>query len=129
MPFRSLARLLLVLGLAVAAPATLHAQDDVYSQSELDTPARLASQEVTARLLARSYPPALKRAGVTGAVELQFVVDASGKVETSSVKVLESTNDELAEAAKAVVADIRFRPGVVKGQPVRSVVTLPIAYQ
>lgn len=129
MSIRSLARLVVVLGVILAAPTTLRAQNDVFSQSELDTPTRLASQEVTARLLARSYPPALKRAGVTGTVELQFVVDATGKVEPNSVKVLESSSSELAETAKSIVTEIRFRPGVAKGQPVRSVVTLPIAYQ
>ena len=113
----------------LVAARPLQAQGDIVSQAELDTPPRLASQEVTARLLARSYPPALKRQGVTGTVQLTFVVDAAGKVEPSSVRVVESSSEQLAEAAKSVIGEVRFRPGVKDGQPVRSVVTLPIAYQ
>lgn len=123
-------RVLLVAGLSlavIAAPAA--AQGTAYSLSQLDTPPRLASQEMTARLLARSYPPALKRAGVTGSVQLEFVVDSAGRVEPASVRVLDATSEELAAAARSVAADIRFRPGVRQGQRVRAVVSLPIAYQ
>ncbi len=121
-------RLLAVLILSF--PAALSAQDaTVYSPSELDQPAKLSSQEMTARLLARSYPADLQRAGITGTVQVQFVVDQAGKVEPASVKVLSSTVPALAEAAKGVVTEIRFRPGQLKGQAVKSVVLLPIVYR
>lgn len=120
----------LTLLLALALPAQLQAQEEtVYSQSELDTPPKLSSQEMTARLLAKSYPPALKSAGVTGTVQVQFVVDAAGKVEPNSVKVLSSTVPALADAAVAVVSEIKFKPGVLKGQPVKTAVLLPIVYK
>jgi protein TonB len=123
-------RLRLLLGLALtvaAAPAA--AQGTAYSLNQLDTPPRLASQEMTARLLARSYPPALKRAGITGSVQLEFVVDSAGRVEPETIRVLDATSEELAAAARSVATDIRFRPGVRQGQRVRAVVSLPIAYQ
>lgn len=125
---KTLGRLFAVLALLV--PATLVAQDaTVYSPSELDQPAKLSSQEMTARLLARSYPAALQRAGVTGTVQVQFVVDETGKVDASTIQVLSSTVPALAEAAKTVVPEIRFRPGQLNGQAVRSVVLLPIIYR
>jgi len=121
-------RLLAVVLLSI--PAALSAQDEtIYSPSELDKPAALSSQEMTARLLARSYPAALQRAGITGTVQVQFVVDAAGKVEPSSIKVLSSTVPALAEAAAGIVSEIRFKPGQVKGQAVKSVVLLPIVYK
>ena len=120
----------LALVLVLALPAQLQAQaETVYSQSELDTPPKLSSQEMTARLLAKSYPPALKSAGVTGTVQVQFVVDEAGKVEPNSVKVLSSTVPALADAAVAVVGEIKFKPGVLKGQPVKTAVLLPIVYK
>ncbi len=120
--------------LAVAAilvvPAAAKAQGDVvYSPSELDNPPKLVSQEMTARLLAKSYPAALQKAGVTGDVQIQFVVDETGKVDESSIKVLTSTVPALADAAKGIVGQIKFRPGQLQGKPVKSVVLLPIAYK
>jgi len=115
--------------LLVLSPVAARAQDAVYSPSELDVQPRLTSQEMTARQLARSYPTALQRAGVTGTVNIQFVVDASGKVDAGSIRVMSSTQAQLAEAAKGIVPEIRFRPGEVKGKPVASMVLLPIVYK
>ncbi len=127
-PSSATRRLLAVVLLSI--PAALHAQDEtVYSPSELDKPAQLSSAEMTARLLARSYPAALQRAGITGTVQVQFVVDQAGKVEPATIKVLSSTVPALAEAAAGIVGEIRFRPGQVKGQAVKSVVLLPIVYR
>jgi hypothetical protein len=36
---------------------------------------------------------------------------------------------QLADAAKKVVEEIKFRPGQVKGQAVKSMVLLPIVYK
>ncbi len=116
-----------LLTLSLLAPRSSEAQS-VYGQNQLDVPTKVASTEMTSRLLARSYPPALKRAGVTGTVNLEFVVDTTGKVEAASVKVVDSTSPELAAAAKSVVPDLKFKPGRVKGQAVRSTVSLPIVY-
>lgn len=130
MTLRSVVRLGAILGLALTALAgDAQAQDVAYNQSQLDSPAKLASQEMTARLLARSYPPALKRSGVTGQVQMQFVVDATGRVEPSSVKIVDASSQQFADAAKSVVEEIKFKPGQLKGQAVRSVVSLPIVYQ
>jgi protein TonB len=130
MRIRFVTRLMLVAGILLAAAAApAQAQGEAFPLNQLDTPPRLASQEMTARLLARSYPPALKRAGVTGMVQLEFVVDSAGRVEPASIKVVDATSDELAAAARSVATDIRFRPGVRQGQRVRAIVSLPIAYQ
>lgn len=128
MTFRTL-RLFIIALAAVLTPSLATACGAIVAQSDLDTPPRLASQEMTARILARSYPPALKRRGITGNVELEFVVDESGRVEGPSVKVVESTNPELADAAKSAIEEIRFRPAQAGGKAVRTVVTLPIAYK
>ncbi|MCC7002211.1 MAG: energy transducer TonB [Gemmatimonadaceae bacterium] len=114
----------------VSLPSMVWGQEEqIYNPSELDSPPRLSSQEMTARLLARSYPADLQKSGVTGIVQVQFVVDKTGKVDPNSIKIVSSTVPQLADAAKKVVEEIKFRPGQVKGQAVKSMVLLPIVYK
>lgn len=121
---------LLLAALAILLPIAARAQDaTVYSSSELDKPPALVSTEMTARLLARSYPAALRRAGVTGTVQVQFIVDQTGKVEPNSIQIVSSSLPALSEAAKGIVTEISFRPGQLNGQPVKSAVILPIVYK
>jgi hypothetical protein len=72
--------------------STAQAQDKVYALAELETPPRLRSTVEAGRLISESYPEELKRRGVGGMVEVQFIVDASGKVQPGSVEVLDATN-------------------------------------
>lgn len=75
------------------------------------------------------YPPAMKAAGIPGRVELQFVVDKDGKVEPGSMKVLSSTNAAFEEPAKEAVMKSVFRPGKVKGTPVRVLVQQAVSFK
>ncbi|MFN0098231.1 MAG: energy transducer TonB [Gemmatimonadaceae bacterium] len=114
----------------VGFPSMVWAQDEqIYNPSELDSPPRLTSQEMTARLLARSYPANLQKSGITGIVHVEFVVDETGRVDPKSIRIVSSSVPQLANAAKKVVEEIKFRPGQVKGQPVKSMVLLPIVYK
>ncbi|WP_396215755.1 energy transducer TonB [Gemmatimonas sp.] len=107
-----------------------HAQDDkVYAMADVQAPPKLASTVVAARIIQESYPAELKSRGVGGMVELQFVVDARGKVDPSSVEVVDATQTALGEAAKRVVTKLDFNPAKVNGTPVRVKVTLPIIYK
>lgn len=130
----SLKKLLLAATITIAAVATpsvssAQATDAVYAGSDLDTPPKLSSMTQTSRLVQASYPAELRRAGINGMVQIQFVVDAHGKVEPSSIEVLDASLPALGDAAKDVVAKIEFHPGKVKGQAVRSRVMLPIVYK
>jgi protein TonB len=84
---------------------------------------------VAARIIQDSYPAELKSRGVGGMVELQFIVDAKGKVDPASVEVVDATQTALGEAAKKVVTKLGFNPAKVNGTPVRVKVTLPIIYK
>ena len=130
-PFRlRLALLATLLATLLALPGFLRAQGGVvYAGADLDAPPTLVSPENAARLLTRSYPASLKRFGVTGTVQVQFIVSANGKVEPASVQVMSSTAPQFATAARSVVERIEFRPGEVKGLPVRALVLLPIIYK
>ena len=76
----------------------------------MTNPPKLASSVNAARLIQESYPADLKSRGVGGMVELQFVVDAKGKVDPSTVEVVDATQTALGEAAKKVAAKLDFNP-------------------
>ena len=74
------------------------------------------------------YPEILRRANITGWVLLQFVIQANGAVDPSSIEVLESTHKGFESPAIQVIADSRFRPGRVRGTAVRVSVTQRISF-
>jgi periplasmic protein TonB len=65
------------------------------------------------------YPGALLFAQVAGAVLLEFVVDTAGRVETGSVRVVESSHRGFEDAARVAVLGARFHPATLRGRPVR----------
>lgn len=69
-----------------------------------------------------TYPAALKSHGIGGSVQVQYVVDQTGRIEMSSFKVLTSPNAELTAAVKAALVTWRFHPAIRRGQKVRQVV-------
>jgi TonB family protein len=109
--------------------AAAHAQDKVYGLSEVTTQPRLAAPSQALRVIQASYPFDLKSKGITGEVELAFVVSTTGKVESGSVEITDSTNPALGEAAKGAVEKLEFTPAKVGNNTVRSKVVLPIAYR
>lgn len=120
-----------VVALAIAAllPTIAHAQGEVYGAEDLSAAPKLVSPAATARLVARSYPDDMRRAGTGGTVQLQFVVGSNGKVEPNSVEVVSAPVASLGSAAKAVVEKIEFVPGKKDGGAVRARVQLPITYR
>jgi len=66
-----------------------------------------------------TYPRELASVGLAGRVALEFVIDTSGKVESGSVKVLESSHHAFEDAAVLATAGFRFRPARVNAHPVR----------
>ena len=117
--------------LSALAPRLASAQqsDSVYTASDVSTAPRLVSMAATARLVQRSYPDPLKRAGIGGNVQLEFVIDSQGKVDPGSIQVVMASVPALGEAAKAVARDLEFSPGKVNGTPVRTRVLLPLMYK
>ena len=85
------------------------------------------SPEVAENLLTNrvepEYPDAARRAHVQGAVTMDTLIGADGKVQQVSPV---SGNAQLAEAATTAVRQWRYKPYTVKGQsvPVRTQVTV-----
>ncbi len=74
------------------------------------------------------YPSVLQSQNVEGKVIAQFVVDTTGRVEMSSWKVLETSNELFSQAAKDAVRGAKFYPAEVGGRKVRQLVQLPLAF-
>ncbi len=74
------------------------------------------------------YPRTMQQAGVEGMVVLQAVIDTSGRVERGSIEVVQSTNNAFESAARRLLERSLFRPGRVRGRPVRVLIQLPIQF-
>lgn len=72
------------------------------------------------------YPVDLKRAGTTGTVKVQFVVDTDGRV--LEAHAVESTHKGFEEAAVSAVSKWRFRAGVRAGKKVNTRMAVPIIF-
>jgi protein TonB len=95
----------------------------VFTTAELADPAQIISQP------APTYPRLLQEAGISGMVELQFIIDTLGRVEPASVKVLTATHDPFAESAMKAILDSRFRPGRQRGEPIRQLVMQRVRFE
>ncbi len=73
------------------------------------------------------YPDVLRRAGTTGTVTVQLVIDTLGRAEPASL-VLQSSHPGFEAAARAYVVGALFRPGRMHGRAVRVLVRLPISF-
>jgi protein TonB len=74
------------------------------------------------------YPALLKDAGVEGRVDVRFVVDTLGRVERTSVEVIDATHALFVEAVRAALLRQRFIPAEVAGRRVRQLVTQPFLF-
>ena len=121
----------MIASLPICVPTMAGAQDAArtYSLAEVETKPSLASVTNFQRLVSEGYPEDLKRRRMGGIAEIAFIVDAAGKVEPSSVEIVDATQPAFGEAAKRVLLMTGFRPGKVSGNAVRTKVSLPIVYR
>jgi TonB family protein len=78
------------------------------------------------RLLQAGYPPLLRDAGVTGEVQVAFVVTEEG--ETRDVRVVSASNEAFGEPAVAAVRAMRFTPGELAGKATAARVQIPVSF-
>jgi protein TonB len=74
------------------------------------------------------YPPVLQQAGVSGRVDIQYVVDTLGHAEPASWKVLKSTNKLFEEPARESIMKSVYKPARIKGAAVRQLVQQSIVF-
>jgi len=74
------------------------------------------------------YPDILRSANVEGEVLAQFVVDADGKVEPNSFKVLKSSHELFTSSVKACLSSFKFLAAEVGGRKVKQLVQQPYQF-
>ena len=74
------------------------------------------------------YPFPLRRAGIGGGATLQFMIDATGRVEIESVQLLTDTDARFALACREILPDMRFIPAEYNGRQVRELVRMPFIF-
>jgi periplasmic protein TonB len=75
------------------------------------------------------YPESLRQAGIDGRVLVRFIVDTLGKIDLSSVQIVESTHDLFTRSVRDVLGNFRFRPAEAKGHRVRAMAEMPFEFQ
>jgi TonB family protein len=96
-------------------PALL--SDSVFSLVEVD--------EVVERFedsAAPVYPEELAALGTEGQVRATYVVDADGRVDMTTIRVLNSDHPRFTESVRVALGEMRFRPAKKAGKTVRQLV-------
>ena len=75
------------------------------------------------------YPEMLRAARIEGRVVIDCVVDTSGKIEPSSVGLIESDHAYFTAAVHDVLPRLRFAPAEAGGRRVRQLVRIPFEFR
>lgn len=103
--------------------AVLPSDDHAPSLGEVDQLPELRSP------LRPTYPEPLRRAGITGEVKLEYVIDQTGRADTGSVRVMATTDPAFAVSSIEAVLDASFKPALRAGRPVAVLVLQTIRFQ
>jgi protein TonB len=102
----------------------IESKDSVYSILEVDT-----AVVRSATSAAPAYPPTLLAAHIQGFVNAQYVVDTTGRADTATFVVMESTNPEFVAAVKDVLPFMRFQPAKIGPIKVRQLVQQQFSFK
>ncbi|NOT07081.1 MAG: hypothetical protein HOP28_02635 [Gemmatimonadales bacterium] len=95
---------------------------ETFLQDQVDDPVQVISK------VSPRYPPVLQQAGVSGAVEAQWVVDTLGHAEPGSWRVVKSTNPQFEAPAREAIMKALYKPARIKGAAVRQLVQQSIRF-
>ena len=110
---------------AAAPPPSQEVQaDEVMTVLQVDT--AVARFEDSA---APPYPPAMLEKKIEGSVAVQYVVDTTGRADTTSFVVLSMTHLDFARSVKATLPQMRFRPAIMNSQKVRQLVQQQFSFR
>jgi periplasmic protein TonB len=74
------------------------------------------------------YPDPMRMAGIQGRVMLQAIIDTLGRVEPSSIHIVQTPNPGFDETVRQWALRAEFRPARLHGHPVRALVDLPFDF-
>lgn len=105
-------------------PVSKLAFDTIFSVLQVDrTVERYESSAAPA------YPPELAALGAEGVVRAFYVVDTTGTVDTTSIRVVYSDDPQFAASVLVALGQMRFRPATRGGKPVRQQVAQQFRFQ
>jgi TonB family protein len=68
------------------------------------------------------YPPELSARRIEGQVEAAYVVDTMGRVDTTTIRVMQSDDPRFTESVRTALGETLFRPAKRSGKAVRQLV-------
>jgi periplasmic protein TonB len=77
---------------------------------------------------APEYPSSLRDSGVEGEVLAQFVVNESGRYESGTLKILNSSNPAFTAAVKDALPRMKFSAAQIGGKKVQQLVQMPFQF-
>jgi TonB family protein len=75
------------------------------------------------------YPRDLIATGTEGQVQAIYVVDTAGRVDTTTIQVVQSDDPRFTESVRTALCGMRFRPAKRGGKAVRQLVTQRFRFQ
>jgi TonB family protein len=97
--------------------------DSTYFEYQVEQPVTLVSGSPP------RYPDSLRTAGIGGEVLVQFVVDAEGRPDVSTFKVLKANRREFVLAVRLALPEMRFQAARKDGRAVKQLVQQPFMFQ
>jgi protein TonB len=81
------------------------------------------------RSAAPEYPPQMLAQNIEGSAVFRFVIDSTGLVDLATVREISATRKEFADAVRAAMPRMRFRPAMRNLIYVRQLVEQPFAFR
>ena len=108
------------------APATgpVEAAETALTEIEVDSTVK---RDPTSA--APEYPPSLLSQRVEGSTFVHYVVDTTGRVDTTTIQVVRATHPAFALSVRTALAQMIFRPAVQSSQKVRQWVQQNFAFR
>ena len=88
----------------------------VIGEATADEPVRVRAEWVP------RYPTALRAIGVEGIVEMEFVIDTTGRANLATARVISSPDERFTAAVRSALREARFVPGRYRGRAVSTLV-------
>jgi periplasmic protein TonB len=75
------------------------------------------------------YPHALRVRNIEGVVNVQFVVDTSGRADMTTFQVVRTYDTLFTQSVKTALAGYHFSPATLDGKKVRQLVMMPFYFR
>ena len=97
-----------------------------YGEVGVDWATNLDNTPRTRSQVGPTYPASERKAGITGEVLVEFIVDESGRV--TNPRVIRSSSAAFETSTLRAVAKWRFEPGIKNGRAVRFRMMVPVSF-